>query len=209
MNSLRGSEQIVLAAHDCRHCQQISITSAKPLDEQEFFFRYNEVLRAKNDGCDLFSTQISSLYRLLGKYAIYEHNQQLWHLKIRISSDKNKFHIIAFDWMANGKDLFDSDDIYGEEIELHVFALQGNFLNLLIGLNTECLMLDSLAVHYVTARPLNPSPKSVQTINLVRQWLDECCSRHAACRARESHFLLKICLAGLLQLAHQETLISA
>jgi hypothetical protein len=163
------------------------ITPAKPRDEREFFFWYNEVLKAKNDGCDLFSTQISSLHRLLGKYAKNENNQQLWQLKIWILSDENKFHTIACDWLANGQDLFDSDEIVWEKIELHPFALKGNFLNLLIGLNAEYLMLDSLAAHHVTARPLNPSPKSVETMNLVRQWLDECCSRHAVCRAaRES-----------------------
>ncbi|CZR59390.1 uncharacterized protein PAC_09282 [Phialocephala subalpina] len=171
MNSLQGYEQIVLAGlrpHSCRHCQQIRITSAKPLDEQEFFFWYKDVLKAKNDGCDFFSTQISSLQRLRGKYMMYQYKLQLLQLKIRIRSDENKkFHYIAFDWLANGRDLFNSVD---EEPELHVFALK-----------------DSLAAHHVTARPLNPNPKSAETMNLVRHWLHQCYSRHSMCRdARES-----------------------
>ena len=55
-------------------------TSAEPVDEQAFLFSYNEVLEAKSDGCDLFSTQFDTLQSLLDQYKMDRHNEELWTL---------------------------------------------------------------------------------------------------------------------------------
>jgi hypothetical protein len=137
MNSIQSSKHLAfagLSSHTCRYCQKIMFTSAEPLDEQTFLFSYNEVLEAKSDGCDLFSTQFNALQSILDQYRMDRHNEELWTLQTRISLDGNTFHFIAYDWLEHGESLLDSDD----SKELHAFTLDGNFVSLLPGLNAKC-----------------------------------------------------------------------